>query len=138
MANKTQPTTASVTAYLDSLPDPARRADCYALLELMERVSGAPAILWGSSIIGFGRYSYRYKSGHSGEWPLTGFAPRKRDLTVYITSGFDHFPDLMARLGTYKTGVSCLYIKRLADVDLDVLEELVRRSVDHMVQTNPT
>jgi hypothetical protein len=85
--------------------------------------------MWGPSIVGFGRYRYKYESGREGEWPITGFSPRKGDLTLYIIGGFDSFSDLMARLGKYKTGKSCLYIKRLSDVDAKVLKKLVQQSV---------
>lgn len=93
--------------------------------------------MWGDSIVGFGRYRYRYKSGHSGEWFLTGFAPRKRALTIYIMCGFEGAEDLLERLGRVKTSVSCLYIKRLADVDRDALAELIRRSVAQIRRDYP-
>lgn len=91
--------------------------------------------MWGSSIVGFGRYHYKGKSGREGEWPITGFSPRKGDLTLYIMGGFDKFPDLMAKLGKYKTGKSCLYIKKLSDVDVKVLRKLVTNSVKLMAPT---
>ena len=92
--------------------------------------------MWGTSIIGFGSYRYKYASGREGEWMLTGFSPRKQNLTLYIMPGFENYETLLANLGKYKTGKSCLYINKLEDVDLSVLEELVRQSVDHMVETN--
>jgi hypothetical protein len=93
--------------------------------------------MWGSSIVGFGSYHYKYASGREGDAPLTGFSPRKQALTIYVTSGFEHYPDLMAKLGKHTTGSSCLYVKRLSDIDLGVLRELVAKSVEHMKRTNP-
>jgi hypothetical protein len=133
---KTKPTDASVQRFLDGVEDERKRADAYALLELMGRAAGAEPKMWGDSIVGFGQYHYKYASGHEGDAPLTGFSPRKQNLTVYITSGFDRYGDLLQTLGKYKTGKVCLYIKRLADVDLAALEKLVRQSVEHMIATN--
>lgn len=129
---KTQPTTASVDAFIDAIADPRRREDCRRVRALMEAATGAPAVMWGEAIVGFGRYRYRYASGHEGEWPVTGFSPRKSDLTLYIMPGFDQQAALMERLGKYKTGKSCLYLKRLDDVDPAALETLVRWSVAAM------
>ena len=134
---KTRPTDVSVVGYLAGVENETKRNDCLTLVDLMERVTGEKATMWGSSIVGCGSYHYRYASGRQGDWPLTGFAPRKQDLTIYITSGFGQYGDLMARLGKHKTGQSCLYIKRLSDIDVVVLEELVRQSVAHMRATNP-
>ena len=129
---KTRPTDASVARFLDDVPDAAKRDDCRTLVAMMEKASGQPPRMWGNSIVGFGSYHYKYDSGREGDWFLTGFAPRKQDLTLYIMPGFERYDDLLERLGRHKTGKSCLYIKRLADVDLDVLEELVTRSVERM------
>ena len=131
---KTKPTDQSVDAFLQGVADEIKRQDCYTLLALMEKVTGAKAKMWGDSIVGFGVYHYRYASGREGDWPLTGFSPRKANLTVYIMSGFDEFPELLARLGKHKTAKSCLYLNRLADVDLGVLEEIVARSVKQLVK----
>ena len=133
---KTKPTGQSVQAFLGAIEDPRRRQDCQTVLELMQEVTGAEPRMWGSSIVGFGEYSYRYASGREGIWPLTGFAPRKRNLTLYITSGFDRYDELLGKLGKYKTGVSCLYVTKLQDIDLDVLRELVRQSTEHMAQSH--
>lgn len=130
--NKTQATTADVDAFLAAIPDPGRREDCQRIRALMEAATGAPARLWGPSIVGFGVYHYRYESGREGDWMVTGFSPRKNDLTLYIMPGFARYEALMAKLGKHKTGKSCLYIKRLADVDMAVLETLVRDSVAEM------
>ena len=127
-APKTQATDASVLAFLDRVPDPAVRADCVALNALLSQVTGAPPRMWGASIVGFGQYRYRYSSGHEGDWPVCGYSPRKQNLTVYVMAGFERFPDIMARLGRYKTGKSCLYVNRLADIDAAVLRELVAAS----------
>ncbi|MDX1531118.1 MAG: DUF1801 domain-containing protein [Rhodothermales bacterium] len=131
-ALKTAPTDANVEAFLATVEDDARRADCYTVLELMRRVTGEPPTMWGDSIVGFGSYHYVYDSGREGDWFLAGFSPRKRNLTLYVMAGFDRYEALLERLGKYKTGKSCLYVNRLDDVDLGVLEELVRRSVEHV------
>jgi hypothetical protein len=135
--NKTQPTDASVEAFLNTVEDEGKRRDCYALLELMSEVTGEPATMWGDSIVGFGQYHYKYASGREGDSLLTGFSPRKANLTVYIMAGFDAYEDLLGKVGKYKTGKSCLYLKTLKDVDMAALKELVRRSVEHMRATNP-
>lgn len=133
---KTQPTSADVDAFLQSVEDPKKRADSYAVLDLMRAVTGEEPVMWGSSIVGFGSYHYKYASGREGDWFLTGFSPRKQSLTLYIMAGFDRYDELMASLGKYKTGKSCLYIKKLADVDQEVLRDLVKLSADHVAATN--
>ncbi len=135
-AAKTMPTDASVEDYLNSVPDEAKRQDSFALLELMEEVTGEKAVMWGDSIVGFGTYHYVYASGREGDWPVTGFAPRKQALTLYIMAGFDQYDELLSRLGKHRTGKSCLYIKRLSDVDVDVLRELVAASAAHMAESD--
>lgn len=132
---KTKPTAASVSAFLGAIEDPERRADCKALARLMRRATGKTPKMWGPSIVGYGSYHYRYASGREGDWMLTGFSPRKRDLTVYVMSGFPRHAALMKKLGKFKTGKSCLYLTRLADVDQEVLEELVRASAEHVART---
>ncbi len=127
---KTQKTDASVEGFIDAIDDPRRKADCKALVELMQRATGQPPAMWGANIIGFGDYHYRYDSGREGDWFLAGLSPRKQNLALYITSGFEGYEDLISRLGKHKTGRSCLHINKLVDVDLEVLEELVRLSVD--------
>ncbi|HSM50606.1 MAG TPA: DUF1801 domain-containing protein [Thermoanaerobaculia bacterium] len=135
---KTAPTGASVAGFVAAVEDPARRADCERLIEIMGRVTGAEPAMWGPSIVGFGRYRYRYASGRAGDWMLAGFSPRKRDLTVYLMAGFAGQEERLARLGRHKTsGGSCLYLKRLVDVDLSVLEELLRASVAEIRRTYP-
>jgi hypothetical protein len=129
---KTRPTTESVSTFLNKVADKTRREDCFAVLEMMRDVTKEEPTMWGSSIVGFGRYRYKYESGREGEWPITGFSPRKGDLTLYIVPGFEIAPDLMKRLGKYKTGKSCLYIRKLADVDRKVLKQLIEKSVKKM------
>lgn len=130
--NKTQPTDASVEAFLAAIPDPTRRDDCRRVAAMMQAAAGAPPVMWGASIVGFGRYRYTYASGRSGDWPIIGFSPRKNDLTLYLMPGFEQHADRLAKLGKHKTGKSCLYLKKLADVDLAVLEELIAWSVQAM------
>ena len=129
---KTRPTGASVQDFLDGIVDDVRRQDCLTLLRLMKRAAGAPPKMWGAGIVGVGSYQLRYASGRQADWPVAAFAPRKQDLTIYIMSGFDGHDALLRRLGKHKTGKCCLYIKRLADVDLKLLEQLVAASVKEM------
>lgn len=129
---KTQATTASVSDFIAALPDADRRADCAALVKLMQKATGAKPVLWGSSIVGFGAYRYQYASGRSGDWPVIGFSPRRNDLTLYLMGGTERHPELLARLGRHKTGKSCLYVKRLADVDTKVLVQLIDDAVAAM------
>ena len=126
---KTTPTRASVDAYIDAVEDAQKRADCRAVAAMMAEVTGAPARMWGPSIVGFGSYHYRYASGREGDFMETGFAARKRAITLYIMAGFSEYGDLLAKLGKHDAGKSCLYVKRLADVDQAVLREMVERSV---------
>lgn len=133
---KTVPTKASVRKFLDAIESDQRREDCETLLRIMKRVTRANPVMWGPSIVGFGKYHYHYASGREGDWPLTGFSPRKQALTVYIMSGFKRYAGLMKQLGKHTTGSSCLYFKRLDDVDLKVLEELIRESVRHVRQAH--
>ena len=135
---KTRPTDASVAQFLKAVPDDTRRDDCWTLLALMERVTGSRAVLWGASIVGFGTYTYVNTTKKPADWPITGFSPRKANLTVYVMPGFDRYADLMAKLGKHTTGKSCLYIKKLADIDMAVLEDLVRESVARMRTQYPT
>ncbi len=129
---KTLPTGESVTAFLEEVPDEIKRNDCRTLLGIMKRATGSQPRMWGHSIVGFGTYHYTYTSGREGDWFLTGFSPRKQDLTIYIMPGFDRYTSLMHRLGKHKTGKSCLYIKRISEINLAVLKELIGQSVRHM------
>ena len=129
---KTTKNAASVTEFLDAVADPARRADAIAVCDLISEVTGAEPALWGSSIVGFGSYHYRYASGQEGDWPAVGLSPRKAALTVYLSDGFDGRSELLGRLGPHTTGKSCLYLKKLAAVDRDVLRELVGAAFRHL------
>lgn len=131
-AVKTERNDASVADFLDAVEHPTRREDARAVCALMERVTGEKPAMWGTSIVGFGSYRYRYKSGRESEWMTVGFSPRKANLVLYIMSDFATHPALMAKLGKHKIGKSCLYLTRLADVDLAVLEQLIRESVAHV------
>jgi len=135
---KTRPTDADVTAFLDSVPDERKRSDAHTVCALMAEITGAPAKMWGKNIVGFGNYDYTYASGASGSWFEAGFSPRKTALTLYVMSGFSGEDDLMSRLGKHTTGKSCLYIKRLSDVDMAVLRELVERSVATIRERYPS
>lgn len=130
--NKTKPTKASITAFLNSVEDDQKRADCRKVAAMMRKATGKRAKMWGPGIVGFGTYHYKYASGREGNFMLTGFSPRKQALTVYVMPGFSRYDALMKKLGKFKTGKSCLYIKRLADVDEGVLEKLIDASVTHM------
>lgn len=129
---KTKITKASVDKFLRSIKDEQARADCIKIAELMQKVTKTEPKMWGASIVGFGSYHYKGKSGREGDWFLTGFSPRKQALTLYLMGGFDDQAELLAKLGKYSTGKGCLYIKKLADVDPKVLKELVSRSVKKM------
>jgi len=130
--NKTKKTNASVTDFLKSIDNPQMRADAKKVASIMRRVTGKRAKMWGSSIVGYGTYHYKYDSGREGEFMITGYSPRKQALSVYIIPGFSKFGTLMKKLGKYKTGRSCLYIRRLSDVDENVLEKLIEGSVKQM------
>ena len=130
--NKTRETKASVAAFLNAVDDPRKRADAKRVAAMMRRATGDRARMWGSSLVGYGKYHYKYDSGREGDFMLTGFSPRKQNLTIYIMPGFDDFDSLMKKLGKYKTGKSCLYINKLEDVDEKVLEQLITRSVKVM------
>jgi len=133
---KTKETDASVEAYLNQVEDEKKREESFQILELMREVTGEEPKMWGDSMVGFGSYHYRYESGREGDMFLAGFAPRKRNFSLYIMAGFEEYDDLLERLGKHKTGKSCLYVNKLADVDLQVLRELVRASVEHMRETH--
>jgi len=129
---KTQQNDASVAAFLDGIEHIKRQEDTRTVCEMMARATGWKAKMWGKTIIGFGAYDYKYESGRGGRFMIVGLSPRKASLTVYIMPGFSGFPELMSKLGKYKTGRSCLYINKLEDVDQSVLEQLVVQSVDVM------
>ena len=126
---KTKVNNASVEKFLNAVADEQARNDCYEILKIMKQVTKAEPKMWGTSIVGFGSYHYKGASGREGEWMLTGFSPRKQNLTLYLMHGFDVHKDLLKKLGKYKTSMGCLYIKKLEDVDKKVLKELVAASV---------
>ena len=132
---KTQKNKVSVNAFLNSIDDDQQRKDAKTIAKIMKEVTGTKPSMWGPGIVGFGSYHYKYASGREGDWFLTGFSPRKQNLTVYIMDGFKGRGTLLKKLGKHKTGKSCLYIKRLADVKVDVLHELVKASVGHKSKT---
>ncbi|MEM7432064.1 MAG: DUF1801 domain-containing protein [Pseudomonadota bacterium] len=135
---KTKPNKASVTEFMASIDDPKKRADAKKVAAMMRAATGKRAKMWGSTIVGYGSYHYKYASGREGDFMITGFSPRKANLTVYIMPGFKTFAPLMKKLGKYTTGKSCLYIKKLDDVDEKVLKKLIADSVKWMRKEYPT
>lgn len=137
METKTKPTAVSVDDFIDAVENPVRRADGKTVRDMMARITGEQPRMWGPSIIGFGSYHYKYDSGHEGTACRLGFSPRKAELVLYLLTGSESEAGLLARLGKHRTGKSCLYIKKLSDVDMDVLEELTRASLGHMNERYP-
>ena len=133
---KTKKNRASVAAFLNAIEPAERRKDCKAIARMMKEATGARPAMWGESIVGYGSYHYQYASGREGDWFLTGFAPRKQALTLYIMAGFDQYDNLLEKLGKFKTGKSCLYIKKIEDIDLPALRDLVAQSVEHVARSN--
>ena len=132
---KTKPTQASVKEFLNQITDKERREDCFAVAKIMEEITGDKPKMWGPSIVGFGTYHYKYASGREGDWPVTGFSPRKKDLTLYMMINFEkQHPELMEKLGKHSTGKSCIYIKRLSDIHLPTLKKLVNESLKDLRQ----
>ena len=127
--NKTQATTASVEDYIAAITDDVKRNDSQTMLDLLKKITGDVPVLWGDSIIGFGSYHYQYESGREGDMPLIGFSPRKREFAIYIMSGFEQLQAHLKKLGKHKTGKSCLYIKRLSDININALSALMKESV---------
>lgn len=133
---KTRPTTASVPAFIAKVKDPGVRADCEALVTIMAAVTKAPPVMWGTSIVGFGSYPYRYERGRALDWPLTGFAPRAKQIVLYVMPGCDGYDAMIEALGPVKCGVSCIYVKRLAEIDQVALKKLLKASVAHLKKTH--
>ena len=129
---KTKVNDASVTKFLNSVDDEQKRKDCFEIMKMMNQATKAEPKMWGSSIVGFGSYHYKGASGREGDWMLTGFSPRKQNLTLYLMGGFNAHTDLLKKLGKHKTSVGCLYIKKLSDVDVNVLKKLISESVKVM------
>jgi hypothetical protein len=130
--NKTQPTNESVKDFINRITDEERRADCFAVAKIMEEVTGQKPKMWGPSIVGFGTFHYKYASGREGDWLVTGFSPRKKDLTLYLMMGFEKHAELMKKLGKHSAAKSCLYIKRLSDVHVPTLKTLIKKSVKQL------
>lgn len=135
---KTQKTDQDVTEFLAGVADEVKRKDCQIVCDLMQDVTGEPPALWGSSIVGFGQYKYRYASGRSGVWPLVGFSPRKQNLTLYIMDGYSDYQGLLAKIGPHKIGKACLYLKSLEGIDRSVLRTMIERSVKSMRERYPS
>jgi hypothetical protein len=133
--NKTKPQPASVKDFILKQPEKYHE-DCFKLIDFFKEVTGEVPVMWGGSIVGFGQYYYKYKTGREGDMLMAGFSPRKQSLTIYVMAGFGN-KEIMSRLGTYKTGKSCLYVKTLSDIDLNVLEELTVFSINHVQETYP-
>lgn len=136
-ANKTQPTLATPESFIASVDHDGRRKDAETLLDLFRRVTGWTPRMWGPSIVGFGEYHYKYDSGREGDFLATGFSPRKANLSIYIMPGYEDYGDTLSRLGKHKMGKSCLYINKLDDIDLGVLEELIRAGLDDLSKKYP-
>lgn len=132
--NKTQPTAVDPLDFITNIDHKTRREDGLTLLNLFTTITKKKAVMWGPSIIGFGSYHYKYDSGREGDFLITGFSPRKQNLSIYIMPGFTNYQKLLDKLGKYKTGSSCLYINKLADVDLKILEELIREFFNYMIK----
>ncbi len=132
--NKTKVNDASVMDFLESVENEKRKADSLAVLKMMKRLTKEAPKMWGTALVGFGTYHYKYPSGREGDFFITGFSPRKQSLTLYIMNGFQRYEELMSQLGKFKTGKSCLYINKLEDVDLSILEKLIIESVNYMNQ----
>jgi len=136
--NKTVATAAPVEDFIDGVSDRQKRQDCLDMIALMRNVTGHEPKMWGSSLVGFGNYRYRYESGREGEMFLTGFSPRKSAFTIYIMPGFERYQALMKNLGPHRTGKSCLYVKNLEVIDRDILTEIIRDSVARMREKYPS
>ena len=133
--NKTKQSEFPVSVFLDGIENPARRADCMKISEMMKKLTGADAKMWGDSIIGFGDYHYKYASGREGDWFLCGFSPRKRNISIYIMGYLENYEDILEKLGKYKHGKGCLYINKLEDIDENVLIELISTSIRRLGKT---
>ena len=133
---KTKQNGQNAEEFLGKIGDEKRRQDSFTILELMKKATAQEPKMWGANIIGFGNYKYKYESGREGEWFLTGFSPRKQNLTLYIMPGFARYGELLAELGKHKIGKSCLHINKIEDVNLSVLEELIENSVENVKKGN--
>ena len=129
---KTKPTNKSVERFISRIGNSTKRSDCRALLEMMQKISDEKPVIWGDSIIGFGVYQYTQRNGQKGKWPLTGFSPRKQNISIYIMPGFSELSSELSSLGKHKHSVSCLYINKLADIHSPTLAKIIRKSVKQM------
>ena len=135
--NKTIETENSVSDFLASISDIKRREDCVSIIDLLKNLSGFEPKMWGTAIVGFGIYNYKYESGHEGNAPLVGIASRKNAITIYLASGFDEKETLLSKLGKHKSSKACLYIQKLEDIDIAVLSQLVQKSISHIKELYP-
>jgi hypothetical protein len=136
--NKTTETENSIIDFINTAPDEAKRKDAFELLEIMQEVTGFEPKMWGSGIIGYGKYHYRYESGHEGDAPLAGFSPRKDAISLYLTSSFEDKQELLSKFGKHKAGKGCIYIKKLTDIDLEILKSMISASVKEIQKLYPT
>lgn len=134
---KTRPTDADVLEFLNEVPSEKRKEDAFKLLEIYEKVTGYPGVMWGNSIIGFGKYKYTYASGHSGEAPLVGFSPRKAAMSLYFATGDESREELLSKLGKHTSGKACVYVKNLEDIDIEVLKALIIQSIKYLNNQYP-
>ena len=134
---KTKKNEDNVLDFIDGVEDRQKRQDCHEIMEIMKEITGEDPKMWGSSIVGFGSYHYKYDSRGEGDWFLTGFSPRKQNLSLYIMSGFGQYDSLLSNLGKYKTGKSCLYVKKLGDINRDILKEMITSSVQMIAKKYP-
>ncbi|MBL0146886.1 MAG: DUF1801 domain-containing protein [Chitinophagaceae bacterium] len=129
---KTVETQSNVADFLNTITDESKRKDCFAILEIMKKQTGFDAKMWGPSIVGFGSYHYKYESGREGDAPLVAFSPRKAEISLYLSSSFDKRTELLAKFGKHKSAKACIYVKKLADVDIEVLKKMISLSVEHV------
>ncbi len=135
--NKTQPNSTSVTQFIEAVENQQKRTDSHILIDLFEKITGEKATMWGPSIIGFGTYHYKYESGREGDFMQIGFSPRKAKFSLYIMAGFENYTEQLSRLGKFKTSKACLYVNKLSDINLEVLEEIAIDSVQKIKEKYP-
>lgn len=133
--NKTTETTGSVTEFIDKVTDTTKRNDCYTIIELMQQLSGLQAKMWGPAIVGFGSCHYKYESGREGDMPMIAFSPRTTAIVLYLSANFDNRETLLTQLGKHKTGKGCIYIKKLTDVDMEILKQMIANALKHARKT---
>ena len=129
---KTKKTDENFAKFLNTIQDDTKRKDCFAIAEMMKNVSKYEPKMWGTAIVGFGSYHYKYESGHEGDMCMIGFSPRKQNITLYVSGGINNHPELLEKLGKHKTGKGCLYINKLSDVDIELLKEIIKAAYSHM------